>query len=290
MKIRLLYFSGLFLIFILFVSAKNDNLIPAWEQSYFSHKLHFENDVTCDVCHTDMKNPVPAFEECSACHDEEINSEFINLVKDLKSYRKGYGYFPHPEFSHPEHLEASAKCEDCHGNMTEVDMGTQENWPKHDQCWKCHNDKNAPADCNICHLNLKERKPADHTSIFINSHGKLASTSKGKDCLNCHKFASNCSECHRGDNFESYSHPHDYIFNHKLKKKTKKFKCSTCHSNSSFCSECHIALSIWPESHNEPDFKFISHKNYFKSNPNDCITCHSQSSPVCFKCHSIKNK
>jgi hypothetical protein len=272
---------------ILVIGGAAYNVPPAWEGANFSHKLHIEdNGLSCTDCHFYEGKPEFANEACANCHDNPLSDEFIKFGKNMAATRVKVGYQHHSEFDHTKHLDRGALCEQCHGKMAEVNTGSPENWPKHKQCWACHDNKQAPANCELCHANIEDRKPANHSNIFKYTHGKLASTVKGNDCTSCHKSADKCAECHRGDNFETASHPHDFIYRHSFDAKRNKANCLECHDDGAFCAECHFSLKVKPESHTTGNF-FRIHKDEFMKDANSCALCHSQADAICLRCHNI---
>jgi hypothetical protein len=259
-----------------------------WVGMHYSHTLHLvDAGLTCTDCHFTEGKATFSKEACANCHEDELDAAFLVFGSNMGAARAKVGYQPHPEFDHQKHLDRGAVCEQCHGDMAKVTVGSPANWPKHEQCWTCHDNNKTASNCELCHSDIEKRKPSNHSTIFKHTHGKLAGSVNGKDCLACHKGSSSCAECHRGDNFSNVSHPADFIYTHPFDAKRAQYDCQKCHDTGSFCAECHAAMQVKPETHNE---SFLwSHKNFFREDPSACAICHSQTEPVCLKCHSIAN-
>ncbi|PIE90310.1 MAG: hypothetical protein CR997_06890 [Acidobacteria bacterium] len=132
----------------------------------YSHKLHagdFEMD--CSMCHTYARRTknagIPALEQCMMCH------KTIALDKDpIKTMAAAYskdepikwirvhalpGYV---NFNHKRHVKAGFECQECHGQIQEMEVVYREAPLTMGWCLQCHKinlDKGASVDCWTCH-------------------------------------------------------------------------------------------------------------------------------------------
>lgn len=128
----------------------------------FSHKQHVTLGLKCSDCHhnpaAEEKMTFPANSKCMACH--------TTVAKEKPSIQKLAGLAnvgqPIPwvqiykipgwvRFSHRTHLEAGAKCDECHGPVAQRDALWREVTLNMDTCMNCHRKNNAALDCNACH-------------------------------------------------------------------------------------------------------------------------------------------
>ena len=54
-------------------------------------------------------------------------------------------------FSHRDHMEAGARCSDCHGKVEEKDTLVAQEPLSMAACVGCHLSYGAPSDCGFCH-------------------------------------------------------------------------------------------------------------------------------------------
>jgi hypothetical protein len=94
----------------------------------FSHKLHSDQGVTCEYCHT---NPAPGVlmtfpptSTCMGCH--RVIAKGKPAIKKLAEFASSkqpipwvriYVLTPGLHWTHRKHLEAGKKCEACHGEV-----------------------------------------------------------------------------------------------------------------------------------------------------------------------------
>jgi hypothetical protein len=131
----------------------------------FSHKTHAgAAKLACQDCHP---NPAkfgaemgfPAASRCMACH--------VLIAKDAPAIRKLAEYAASKQpvpwvrvcelakfvfFDHRFHLMNGAKCEDCHGPVSERDVTADElSATKMSFCQGCHTRMKAAGGCTVCH-------------------------------------------------------------------------------------------------------------------------------------------
>ena len=129
----------------------------------FSHKQHIALKLQCKDCHT-MPEPgemmtFPAEAKCMACHTA-VKKESPHIQK-LASHAERKQPVPwvrvyqiptYVFWSHKSHLNAGAKCESCHGQVSERDKLVKEGDISMGACMNCHRMNKASNDCNYCHM------------------------------------------------------------------------------------------------------------------------------------------
>ena len=116
----------------------------------YSHKLHAGDlGMDCRYCHTSVETSpaanVPPTETCMNCH-ELIKPNSAKLEPIRESWKEGmpirwtkvhmlpdYAYF-----NHSAHVNAGVGCEDCHGNVAQMEVVEQEKPLSMQWCLDCH--------------------------------------------------------------------------------------------------------------------------------------------------------
>ncbi len=131
----------------------------------FNHKIHAENGIQCQFCHTGVaKGPVagiPSVEKCMGCHEY--------IATDSAQIQKLHGYWEHQEpipwkrvndqpsfvyFNHASHIAAAVSCGACHGAVEEMTVAEPVVTMNMGFCLDCHaqqENKDALWDCAVCH-------------------------------------------------------------------------------------------------------------------------------------------
>jgi hypothetical protein len=265
----------------------------------FDHKVHVtDNGVACQDCHTaavksisTKDNPLPGHNECSACHDVQ-DQKNCTLCHYENKYKKVKPSSFELSFSHKFHIETEKRvCTDCHTGLDKVKYAKESAgaFPQMDLCITCHNQQKATNNCEACHTNLADLKPASHLqSNFLNEHKVVMGVSAtDTKCMMCHTD-NFCQVCHsplnysgnnEKDNFYApyYTkeggtridraslqklttvHEINYKYNHGLDANQKSFECKTCHDPVTFCASCHQnggdnLTGALPQSHLQPNF------------------------------------
>ncbi|MBI3427473.1 MAG: cytochrome c3 family protein [Acidobacteria bacterium] len=132
----------------------------------FSHKLHVAQGLKCQGCHVNPdigpnpgeKMTYPATAKCMACHEDTAADK--PAIKALAKFHHSKESVPWvrvyqlPDwvwFSHRVHLEAGAKCDRCHGAVSEREALWKEKPTTMESCMNCHRETNASNACNYCH-------------------------------------------------------------------------------------------------------------------------------------------
>ncbi len=256
----------------------------------FPHKLHLENDLECDGCHTNIKNStfttgapdIPPKKICNECHEAE--DKFPDVV--VFPYRQTY------RFNHQEHVvNQELDCKDCHKVLYEKEKPKKtELVPKMEYCFECHDNETATQYCMLCHLN--PTKPKDHYYDWDNFHRKNANRDL-KNCIGCHQSKNFCISCHKGIKKPAKTHNSNFEVTHKYEARTSIKNCYACHTTRQ-CRNCHISQSVSYKSATK--YKKIHPSGWVdKTSPNfhkrkarlrlkACVACHTKKD--CYGCHN----
>lgn len=137
--------------------------LPVEQPLPFSHKTHVGLDLKCLGCHT-IEAPgdfagFPSEAHCMACHIAiRPDSPHIKTLAAAAEasrpigWRRVYQVKEFVYFSHQvHHREAGIACSECHGPVAERDILFQETSLGMYACMKCHERRNAPNGCDVCH-------------------------------------------------------------------------------------------------------------------------------------------
>ncbi|HMO01902.1 MAG TPA: cytochrome c3 family protein [Oligoflexia bacterium] len=135
----------------------------------FSHVTHVQkNKMECQFCHWSVaKSPyanIPEVETCKGCHQIQVQGttdEQKAEIKKLQEYFSGNGK-PIPwekvhvmpdyvKFNHKRHGKAGVTCQECHGQVPEMDVVERVTSMKMGWCISCHRERGASIDCLGCH-------------------------------------------------------------------------------------------------------------------------------------------
>ena len=135
-----------------------------------------------------------ASDACARCHESQITGVRFNRARALR-------------ISHKEPIAAGASCVDCHvltsGVVSAATVGMS-------SCLRCHNGKQAKAECSVCHIGDPSR--AIQPSV---APGAMASVQvPNPQCSGCHKDMTRCDACHgismpHSEQFKAYGHARD---------------------------------------------------------------------------------
>lgn len=133
----------------------------------FSHVTHVQkNGMECQFCHwTVAKSPyaaIPEVDTCMGCH-KLINGTTEAQQKEiakLKEYGEKGEAIPwlkvhvmpdYLKFNHKRHLKAGVACQECHGQIPEMEEVERVSSMKMGWCVDCHRERGASIDCTVCH-------------------------------------------------------------------------------------------------------------------------------------------
>jgi hypothetical protein len=116
--------------------------------------------MTCEACHqaaaTNGKMSIPGVTDCMACHqsikaDSPVIQKLARLQNSDLSWTRVYKLPDLAFFSHQKHVNASVKCEVCHGPVKDRDGLWQEKDISMTACVDCHKLRKARLNCDLCH-------------------------------------------------------------------------------------------------------------------------------------------
>jgi len=244
------------------------------------HDTHFEADVACADCHSDiagstdaLSRRLPDMDVCADCHDvddEEQCADCHTNVEEAGDYRfRAYGA---ALFGHRAHTERGIDCATCHDNPA----AGHPVMPGKAECRACHETSDDYAGCAMCHAPDFELRPVDHDPDWIHHHG-LHSRLDRDACMRCHT-RSTCQECHAGDNVRPRSHDLDFAFGHALEARDHTSDCFACHADPGYCNDCHASERIMPLNHSRTDWLSLGdggrHAEEGAFDLESCVACH----------------
>jgi hypothetical protein len=317
----------------------------------FNHKFHVQTQkLKCEGCHKDatashsskdVLTPKPMV--CDGCHGSDHSDPNNVQAGDDASgkcawchqgYNPGDGnrvakfQIPRPNmlFDHKKHLDRNIKCQQCHGEVQELELATRDQLPRMRGCFGCHQHPDAAARgdaksaCETCHIKggatdggrLKTvfatgtmtpprwMHNAQHEPDFIQRH-KIVAANDSQFCANCHK-EDFCVGCHDGRVRPLSIHPSDYLNIHPTEARLATQRCTSCHREQSFCLTCHQRLGITmsgpsavreagrfhpPKTEwSDPPRKPGHHAYEAMRNLNACVSCHIERD--CIVCHGAR--
>jgi hypothetical protein len=146
------------------VPANPLNPAPVQQPISFSHKLHADQEISCESCHTSpppsKAMTLPATSVCMGCH-QSIATEKPSIQR-LAEYSRSdqpipwvrvYTVLPGLRWSHGVHLKAGKTCVACHGDVASMDrMSEVTSVTTMYSCLSCHQKNQAKTECKTCHL------------------------------------------------------------------------------------------------------------------------------------------
>jgi len=136
---------------------------PAGQPIAFSHAHHAgQYKIACEFCHAyARRGPVagiPSVERCVGCHQSILTDQ--PEIQKLLEYWENEEPIPwlrihdlpdYVRFTHKAHVRAGINCENCHGDVKSMEIAQQVESLSMGWCLDCHNEREAPRDCLVCH-------------------------------------------------------------------------------------------------------------------------------------------
>lgn len=150
--------------FVLDAQGAENSAAAAPEQPLpYSHKTHLSLGLKCQDCHVNPepgeKMTFPAASKCMSCHRSIAKDR--PAIQKLASYSKSEEPIPWARvyavpsgtyWSHRSHLEASLKCDQCHGDVPQMErMAKVTDVTSMGGCVACHKQYKAGTGCEFCH-------------------------------------------------------------------------------------------------------------------------------------------
>ncbi len=179
LKIRLplaLFVIALSFVITFYVSrTERDGIGYAPDQPIkFSHKLHSgEMNIDCQYCHIGVEKSrhaiIPSVNICINCHSLAVKDrpEIIKLTEYYKSgkalpWKRVHKIPDYAYFNHSVHVNKGIDCENCHGDVRQMDEMKQVHGWTMTACLDCHRNPHefvkeleqinkGPENCAACH-------------------------------------------------------------------------------------------------------------------------------------------
>ncbi len=130
----------------------------------FSHKLHVGDlKMECQFCHWTVDKSafaaIPEEETCMGCHGVLVSKQSPEIDK-LKKYwadgepvpwEKVHVMPDHVQFNHKRHVKAGVTCQECHGQVPQMEVVERASSMKMGWCLDCHRGRGTSIDCSVCH-------------------------------------------------------------------------------------------------------------------------------------------
>lgn len=166
----------------------------------FSHKVHAgQNKIDCEYCHTSAEESIhagiPSTQLCMNCHSlvkegtqtgtKEISKIYSSLENNKAiEWVKVHNVPDHVYFSHAQHVNAGKiECEECHGQVEEMDRIRQVESLGMGWCIECHRTAEVRFSDNKFYKNYiklhEELNAGKRSKITVDDIG-------GNDCQKCH--------------------------------------------------------------------------------------------------------
>lgn len=253
------------------------------------HKLHLDNGLSCEVCHSAALTSTKASDRnlpphtlCAACHRAELpNAHEMFPRSGCSDCHEGWveglpehigpdlaplADAPRPpavvfptarlNFSHQLHVDQGAVCLDCHQGIDSADRGTVQHLPTMDTCLGCHDGRRAPDECTTCHL-------ADPAS------GRVATGLDSQLLAPKGRFRP-----------DDHGDP-EWLHRHEFAARADQDQCAACHEQRE-CLQCHDGVQKIQRIH--PGDWQMTHGLQAVRRDLECKACHDTQS-FCRDCH-----
>ncbi|MFQ5537697.1 MAG: cytochrome c3 family protein [Gemmatimonadota bacterium] len=163
-----------------FISAQDSQEPPAGPETYpsgqpiaFPHNRHAgseqgQNNMDCMFCHFSAERSVdaglPPVATCMGCHQVIPGTQKPEEIEKLRGYWERnepipwvriYKIADHAHFPHMRHVAAGLECQQCHGEVQNVEVINERDpvWGGNNMGWciDCHRKEGASDDCAVCH-------------------------------------------------------------------------------------------------------------------------------------------
>jgi nitrate/TMAO reductase-like tetraheme cytochrome c subunit len=264
------------------------------EVTTYERTAHYRAGVACQQCHTkpgvfnylirNLQGATNIILYVSNSYERPITTA-VGTTNCVQCHPKAQierdQVYNNIRVNHTGLREAGYQCTACHadishpGTQLEVARVAQNKMPI---CARCHDGKQLPDDCDICHVG-----GAPPAEINVPITGKVTP----EQCKGCHNAKNKketgiaaCSECHNG---LEMPHPAGWMKSHgQVVLDRGKSICVGCHlkEDPKFCIDCHGLELPHPS-------RFISnHGKIGQKDPKLCQKCHGKN--ACIDCHGLQ--
>lgn len=195
----------------------------------FSHKLHAgQYGIDCQYCHTGVEKSknanIPSANICMNCHTVVQNgpkygTEEISKIYAAIGYDTGTGSYTgeekpiewvrihnlpdHVSFNHKQHVVAgNLDCENCHGNVREMEVVQQVSTLEMGWCINCHRETEVMIDNNYYQEHFHQVFKDDYAAFIKDNPEKAEEVTMGDFIKNHKKYTVGdlggleCQRCH----------------------------------------------------------------------------------------------
>jgi Cytochrome c7 and related cytochrome c/Class III cytochrome C family len=136
---------------------------PPAQPIAFDHRVHAQAaGLDCAFCHrtaaTGANAGLPDVQLCMSCHatvgQGQPEIEKVRMAWNRQQtidWQLVHRLPDHTRFTHDAHIQAGIACSVCHGDVANMQMVTQVRSLKMADCVACHQQNNAPTECDTCH-------------------------------------------------------------------------------------------------------------------------------------------
>ena len=140
----------------------------------FSHKQHAgDNAIPCLYCHSGALSSrhagVPPLSKCQNCHSVTlVDSPHIERITEMADngeplvWKRVYALPDHVYFDHRPHVRTGIACQECHGEVEEMEVVSRKMNMRMGKCLECHRgertylhgpppEDQGPTNCWACH-------------------------------------------------------------------------------------------------------------------------------------------
>jgi hypothetical protein len=134
----------------------------------FSHVTHVQkNKMECQYCHWSVGKAayaaIPEVKTCMGCHEALVPGKTDEQKAEIKKIKDAYAagepiqwnkvhVMPdYLKFNHKRLVKAGVSCQECHGQIPEMEKVERVSSMKMGWCISCHRERGASIDCLVCH-------------------------------------------------------------------------------------------------------------------------------------------
>jgi len=131
----------------------------------FSHRIHAGvNKIPCQYCHEYARRSenagIPPVERCVGCHGSGITGGIKPVTRAWSDHtqppfeirwNRVYTLPDFVKFFHSPHIHAGIQCQQCHGDVQNMDRVVPVKEINMGFCVDCHTQRKASLDCVSCH-------------------------------------------------------------------------------------------------------------------------------------------
>lgn len=182
---------------------------PIW----FSHEVHAgNNEIDCQYCHSSAEKSksagIPSVNVCMNCH-VAINEGSITGTEEIQKIYDALDYDPETRtygtdqkpikwvkvhnlpdlayFNHSQHVKvAGLECEECHGEVKEMDVAHQHSSLTMGWCIDCHGEKTVSMEDNPYYQDIHSRMSNEHLKGLLEDGDVTVKDLGGWECAKCH--------------------------------------------------------------------------------------------------------